>query len=31
VRIYSEAISVIEAERLGERFVTEILDFVKNC
>jgi phosphomannomutase len=31
IRIYSEAGSFEEADRLGNRFVQEILDFVKNC
>ncbi len=31
IRVYSEAGSLKEAEQLGNRFVQEILDFVKKC
>jgi len=31
IRIYSEAGSLEEAEKLGSQFVQEIIDFVKNC
>jgi len=31
IRVYSEAHTGAEAQGLADRFVTEILDFVKNC